>query len=286
VEAYQDQFLVGQKTLGEEHPETVLTLSKLGEAMTVTSQFYGAEKLLWRALDLAKRLYEREKDDEDVRAYYAICCVNLACFCVEADEPEKAERLYLRACDLLQGPPKGRDDVYSIVLLQLSQARLANGRGDEAVKTASSAVEMIKGHWGAEHRNYGRALAVLADAHLETGHLQEAESLLKQSQEILRRGNDGPDQVTLELGDMTAKLYCKQGKPSEAHELLEKLLAVMEPAWGAEHPMLRSPLRQLAAAKRTLGQETEAQLLERRAQQIEAELSEYKRRRSFNRTWD
>ena len=133
----------------------------------------------------------------------------------------------------------------------------------EAVPYFEKALKLAPKVYGEDSSNTAKILAVLAQAHLEQGHLEEAEPLCRRCLSIVEsnRWTDRPDYAG--LISRLAQLYENMGQVQKAEPLYLRSLEI-ETKLGDKHPDLPDTLRRLASLYYDLGQLKKAESAYRR----------------------
>ena len=108
---------------------------------------------------------------------------------------------------------------------QRAQSLYSEGRYDEAVRVAQTAVRLSEQEFGPEHLNTGAVLVILGSIYHAQGHFAEAEPLFKRSLAIGEKAL-GPEHPGLATTlTFLAAVYRGQGRVAEAEPLYERALA-------------------------------------------------------------
>ncbi|VEP14583.1 NB-ARC domain protein [Hyella patelloides LEGE 07179] len=142
-------------------------------------------------------------------------------------------------------------------------ARFYNGQGlyTLAEPWFQQYVEVVKSHFGENHRNYAESLNNLALLYKSQEKYEEAELLYTQAKELCKRilGENHPHTAT-SLNNL-AGLYYSQGKYEEAEPLLIQALELRKRILGEDHPDYAQSLNNLALLYNAQGKYEEAEPL-------------------------
>jgi len=278
-ELAKENILIQERMFGPNHPGVIISKTDLIQTFLLSSQFYDVECLARQTYDDATKMYERDNRDLFVVLAYSGACIRLANFLRIAQDLNEAEEILINLRNILQT----LDHTAARKTLARSLAALASiqtdgRRYEEAEKTASEALDVIKETHGEYGLYFSIYLTHLANKKIDLDKLGEAEILLDRSRPILQT-LDGDSAVNCWTAT-NARLALKQGRLAETVRLNKQQLTNYERQNGKEHPILLDYLLEFAAAKRRFGQEAEAAELEMRAKNIQAKLDEYKRNRA------
>ncbi|KAK5651335.1 hypothetical protein OQA88_12568 [Cercophora sp. LCS_1] len=142
------------------------------------------------------------------------------------------------------------------------------GRGKDAEKFLTQAVQIRTGLLGEEHGATLSSMTGLALIYRGQGRLKEAEGIDTKVLEIRKRvsGEEHPD--TLNTINNLASTYTDQGRLQDAEELEVRCLEIRKRVLGEEHPDTLSGMSNLASTYRNQGRLQDAEELEVRCLEI------------------
>jgi len=263
---------IRRKHLGEEHPATLASLSRLGMLYSNWGRYEQAEPLLARALDIRKRVLGEEHPDtvesmSDLSWQYmcearfeegmalAARALEIGQRVLPEDDPIMLRSMnvlaagyvtvmrYAEAASLAgKGYESSRrvlgDEHETTLLLAnvLSWAYEGLGQLDAATQLARRTLEIGQRTVGEEHLITIWAMSNLGAACLKQGRPEEAAPLLTRSFDLAaQRGGQG-HAGTMLFGLRLAKLYRAQERYPEHETLLIKLMEASRRAHGESHP--------------------------------------------------
>ncbi|WP_165423003.1 FxSxx-COOH system tetratricopeptide repeat protein [Ktedonosporobacter rubrisoli] len=301
---YKRALEIRRRSLGEEHPDTAMSLNNLALLYWYQGRYEEAEPLYKRVLEICEQqlgeehpdtatslnnlamLYQEQGRYEEAEPLYkraleiwkqrlgeeypetATSLNNLASLYREQGRYEEAEPLYKRALEIRRKRlGEGHPDTANS-LNNLATLYWEQGRYEEAEPLLKQALEIYKQQLGEEHPNVAAILNNLATLYWEQGRYEEAEPLYKRALEIRRKHlGEGHLQTAQSLNNL-AMLYQKQGRYEEAEPLLKRALAIIEQSLGEEHPDIAANLNNLALLYDDQGRHKEAEPLYKRALEI------------------
>ncbi len=187
----------------------------------------------------------------------------LASVCQLLGEPEKAERLFLEADRIVEGPHSANPELEFLVLADLGAYRARQGRLQDAEHLLNRAMEKGKGSQASE-ANIASVKASLAQVYMIEGRLSDAQPLLEQAVKVHQAALPATavDRLFSESGLGT--LYAWEGRFAMSHALLD---AVSQAAsqLGELHPIYAESLVSLADVYRMEGDVSRREPLLRKA---------------------
>ncbi len=244
-----------RRRLGDEHPETARSLTRVAEIDFHQSELDAAEDALRRALASQRRLLGEEHLD------VAETLNQLATVLDAKAEAEGAERLFARAL-AIRRRLLGEDHIEVVeVLNNLAELHFANGRWDAAEELFRQALASRRRQLGDEHLDVAVSLNNLAAVFNARGDHASAEPLFRQVHELRRRilGDEHP-QVAVSLNNLGTTLQALD-RHADAEALYRQALAINEKLLGPEHPLAVANKTNLAVTLHALGRDGEAEPL-------------------------
>ncbi len=240
----------GSEQLGHELADQPLLRAKLldtlGGIHTELGLYEEAGALLEEALALRQRL--RGPLHPEVGA----TLVRLGALAHYSGEGD-AEAMFRQALALYErhgGESAGLADV----LNKLGAALGAQGRLDEAEAVLQRSLLVHQRVYGSSDPRVAKVLHNLSGIALYRNDLEAAEVLIQRALEIRQASLREDDLELAGSREALAILRQRQGRTSEAADLLEDLAARTEGIYGAEHPQLARTLLNLGQARAELGE--------------------------------
>jgi tetratricopeptide (TPR) repeat protein len=248
-----------RRTLGEEHPDTLQSMSELAHLRTVQGRLREAEELDRRILASRRRVSGLERP-ETLKAMTGLANVVSA-----RGRPQEAETLNRQALEIARRT-LGEEHLDTLMYQEnLANALYEEGRPDEAEKKYREVLAVRRRVQGEGHPGTVAALNNLAILEYDRGHLKEAEAMLRRALEINRRalGPEHPDTLTAMSNLATA--FAIQNRLGEAEALQRQTLALRRHVLGEAHPATLESLNNLAALLRAQGHPQQGEELLRHA---------------------
>ncbi|KAK1539300.1 uncharacterized protein CCOS01_00614 [Colletotrichum costaricense] len=304
AEKYLTRALELQKAVfGQDHPETLETMSALAWANISQDHPEEAVELLLPMLEAQKRLlgeshrqalytrrqlahaYLRQKRSEEAEKLHLetleMCEVgggdeeealeilgDLSAVYYQQRRYEEAEQLQLR---LLEGSrkTKGEDSEVTVsTMTMLGVTYTTQGRLREAEQMFSQALPRSRTLMGEDHYSTVRLMAYLGQVHTKQGRLVEAEELLLKALDIQRCTEDEEHDDTIWAIANLGRAYKKQGRQKEAEELLLKAFEIWKPKKGEEHENTAWIMGELGGFYADQNRLVEAEELQQRALKV------------------
>lgn len=249
---------LAERTLGNDHPDTLLAAHNLGVLYRNLSRYAEAEPLYLRALEGSERVNGPE------HLTTLSFATNLADLYYLQGRYAEVEPLFRRVLEarervLDRDHPDTLGSINDLALLYADQGRYAEA--EALTRRALSGYERAN---GPEHRNTLALLNNLALLHKDQGRFAEAEPLYLRAiaGNERARGGDHPD--TLTSVHNLAGLYRAQGRYAEAEPLYRRALEGEERVRGRDHPDTLGFVRSLALLYEDAGRHADAEPLFRR----------------------
>lgn len=256
--AFQHQTLVVEarrELLGNEHLDTLISISNLGKFALSIGDLEAAERLMSEALEISERVLEPNHPST------LITVGNLGGLAQTKGQFAKAEELHRRAYEGNRAKLGADDRVTLQSALNLADSLKCLEKDEEADKLLTDAFERLKKGWGTHDSDTLSALNSLAMLRNAQGNIKAAENLYREglagTRELL--GENHPD--TLSSLDNLSVLLADAGKLEEAVPLARNALALRRELFGNMHPDTFASINNLAGLEQMLGNNTEAEKL-------------------------
>ena len=245
-----------RRVLGEEHPDTLISLSNLAATLWAQGDLDGARELQEQALELSRRVLGDEHPDT------LISLNNLAATLRAQGDLDGARKLQERELQLTRRMLGDEHPDTLISLNNLAETLRAQGDLDGARELHGRALELRRRVLGDEHPQTLISLNNLALVLWAQGDLDGARELQEQALELSRRvlGDEHPQTLT-SLNNLALVLKA-QGNLGGARDLLERVLKLRRRVLGDEHPHTLTSLNNLAETLRAQGDLAGAEELE------------------------
>jgi CHAT domain-containing protein/tetratricopeptide (TPR) repeat protein len=250
---------LAERTLGSDHPNTLICVNNLGFMHVAEGRYDKAEPLYKRALAAKERVRGPEHPDTLTSVN------NLAELYRTQGRYAEAEPLHRRALAgreraLGAEDPKTLTSVNNLAILYEAQ-----GRYDEAEPLYKRAMEALGRTLGAEHPNTLSSMNNLAGLYETQGRYDEAELLYRRTLESRERALGPEHPATLTSVSNLASLYRAKGRYAEAEPLYRRAMEVRERVLGGDHPDTLTSANNLAGLYQLQGRYAEAEPLLKRA---------------------
>ena len=265
---FQRALHIWEKALGLEHPDVAKSLNNLAGLYADQGQYAQAEPLSQRALHIYEKTLGPKHPD------VARSLNNLAGLYTEQGQYAQAKPLFQRALHIREqalGPehPGLATSFHNLAALYVDQGQYA-----QAEPLLQRALHIYEKTLGPNHPNVATGLHNLAWLYADQGQYAQAEPLYQRAVHIWENalGPEHPD-VVKSLHNL-ARLYADQGQYAQAEPLFQRALDIVEKALGLDHPNVATILEHYATLLRKTERDTEATVLEARAQEIQAKHAE------------
>ena len=246
-----------RRTLGEDSPKTLTTMSRLGRTAWLQGDYPEAETLLSRALEFQRRVLGPEHPD----TLYSMN--NLGNVYRAQGKDPQAEALYSQTLESRRRVlgPEHPDTLTS--MNNLGNVYWSQGKYAQAETLYSQAMDIQRRVLGPEHPDTLLSMGNLADSYARQGKYAQAEVLFSPTLEISRRvlGREHPR--TLDLLSTVAAMYQEQGKYALAESHSAQALAGYRRTLGSEHPETMQWAADLALVYLSRGKLLESERLSR-----------------------
>jgi hypothetical protein len=256
---WQRQLDASRRVLGEEHPDTLTSLSDLALTLWAQGDLAGARKLQEQALDASRRVLGEEHPNT------LTSLDNLAVTLSNQGDLAGARKLQEQALDASLRV-RGEEHPNTLTLLS-NLAETLRDQGDlgSARKLQEQALDARRRVLGEEHPDTLSSLYNLAGTLTQQGDLAGARKLQEQALDARRRvlGEEHPN--TLTLLDNLAVTLLEQGDLAGARKLQEQALDARRRVLGEEHPDTLTSLNNLTHTLRAQGDLAGARKLQEQA---------------------
>lgn len=226
--------------LGEDHPETLMTMTRVGRLYVNQARYNEAEAILTKAVERGKRVF----GEDDGRTLSAMN--NLSWLCGRQGRRAQQESLALRVLEISQRRGAVQDENRVTALANLAELYSSQGRYEQAEEFFRKALEIDIRLRGEAHPETLTTMSNLSNMFARQGRYDEAEPLCIKTYELRRcvLGEEHPK--TLASMNALAVLYRKQERFVEAEPLLVQALEVKRRVLGEEHPNTLVAMNNLA----------------------------------------
>jgi tetratricopeptide (TPR) repeat protein len=210
---YKRALEIREKTLGEEHTNTVGSLNNLAGLYYAQGRYSDAEALLHRAL----KILDRTKGAHHLET--AVALNNLAGLYCAQRRYDDAEPLLERALAVRKEKlgPDHTDTANSLNSLGLLYS--AKGRYSEAEQVLQLAINSYRTVLGPEHPDTGNSLGSLAELYYRQKQYEKAEPLYRNALAISEKALGAEHPHTVRVRNELIDVFHEQGKDMEAETL-------------------------------------------------------------------
>jgi len=253
---------IRRRVLGPRNPDTLTSMSSLGQNLREQGRYVEAEKLDRDILDIRRRFMGPEHPDTLKSLSELANVVN------QAGRYPEAEKLHREVLDIRRRVlgPEHPDTLKSMD--HLADVINSAGRYAEAEKLDRETLEIRRRILGLEHPDTLESMNNLANALDEQGSHAQAEQLQRGAVDIRRRvlGPEHPD--TLKSMNNLANIIYSEGRYVESEKLDREILEIRRRVLGPEHPDTLASMDDLATALEIEGRPAEAEKLNRHTLEI------------------
>jgi tetratricopeptide (TPR) repeat protein len=252
---WKETLVIRRDILGEQHPNTVASLSNLAELYRNQGRSEDAEPLMKQALVIRWKVLGGQHPDT------ASSLNNLAGLYGSQERYKEAERLYQEALAIKRKVLGEQHPDTAISLHGLATLYCDQKRYEEAELLYKESLAIWQKVLGEQHPNTAKSLHGLATLYWDQRRYEEAEPLMKQALLIKRKvlREQHPD-IAISLNRL-AMLYENQGRYEEAKPLYEEALASRREELGALHSDTATSLNNLAELYKKQGRYEETERL-------------------------
>ncbi|KAL1993077.1 hypothetical protein VTN49DRAFT_3834 [Thermomyces lanuginosus] len=256
------QAIAGQETvLGPDHPDTLISVNSLGNALQGQNRYEEAEVMHRRALEAQEKVLGLDHPDTLTSVH---CMGNVL---RNQKQYEKAEAMHRRA---LEGRERvlGPDDPNTLGSIN-SLGNTLSGRGQykEAEAIYRQALDRQKKVLGPNHPDTFYSMNNLGTVLEKQGQYEEAKAMYRQALEGLETVL-GPDHfVTLGCVANLGGILRSQGQYEEAEKMHRRELEGREKLLGPDHPDTLTSANNLGVILHHQGKHKEAEAMYRQSQE-------------------
>ncbi len=264
------------RILGDEHLDTLSTMSDLAELYTDQGKYAQAEQLDLKTLEIERRVLGEEHPNT------LASMNNLAMLYRYEAKYAQAEPLYIKAVEVRQRVLGEEHPDTLVSMNNLAVLYLSQGKYAQAEPLFTRVLEMKRRVLGEEHPSTLLSMNTLAGLYMRQGRYAEAETRFTKVLEARRRvlGEQHPD--TLHTVHYLGLVYMYQGKYAEAETLLTKLLDVERRVLGEEHPDTLISTNSLAVLYLNQGKYAQAEPLFTKALEVHRRVLGEEHRETLN----
>jgi len=251
----QQSVMVRIDMLGQEHPDTLRSMSILASTYHSQGRWKEAEELKMQVKETTKRVLGHEHPTT------LISMNNLALTYLSQGRWKEAEDLMMQVMEttkrvLGQEHPDTLASMHNLASTYQSQ-----GRWKEAEELMMQVMETRKRVHGQEYPDILTSMNTLASTYQSQGRWKEAEELKMQVMETTKRvlGQEHPN--TLTSMHHLASTYQSQERWKEAEELMMQVMETAKRVLGREHPDTLTSMHNLASTYQSQGRWKEAEEL-------------------------
>ncbi|WP_440950238.1 tetratricopeptide repeat protein [Methanosphaerula subterraneus] len=251
-----------EKALGQEHPDTVVSLNNLAINLYSQGQYVRAQPLLERALKICESTLGLGHPDT------ATSLNNLASNLGNQGQYVQAQPLFERALKISESTLGLENPRTATYLDNLAMNLDSQGQYVQAQPLFERALKISESTLGPEHLDTAKNLNNLAFNLDSQGQYVQAQPLFERALKICEstQGPEHPDTATC-LNNLASNLG-NQGQYIQAQPLIKRALKICESTLGPEHPATATSLNNLAFNLGNQGQYVQAQPLFERALKI------------------
>jgi eukaryotic-like serine/threonine-protein kinase len=252
-----------RRSLGADHPITLITMSHLGGVAYRQGKYPEAESILNQTLEAQRRVLGPDHPD-------TLSSMNtLANVYLGQGKYAQAEALDSQILEIRRRVlgPEHPETLASIN--NLANAYDDQGKYAQAEALDGEALEIKRRIFGPEHPATLASMNNLANVYHDEGKDTQAEALHSQTLEIKRRvlGPEHPD--TLESMNNLANVYETEGKYAQAEPLYSQTLEIKRRVFGSENPQTLIAMNNLSGVYSSQGKYEQAEALDRQTVEIE-----------------
>jgi tetratricopeptide (TPR) repeat protein len=253
VTTYRQVLMIREKSLGEEHPSTLMAMNCLAGVLKRQGKYEEAESIYRQTLATREKVLGKEHPDT------LTTMDNFAGLLHSQGKHEEAEPMHrqtLATSEKVLG--KEHPDTLT-TMNNLAEALHSKGKYKEAEVMHRQTLETRDKVLGKEHPDTLMTMNNLAEILHSQGKYKEAESIYGQtlatSEKVL--GKEHPD--TLTSTNNLAGVLDSQGKYEEAELIYRQTLVTREKVLGKEHPNTLTTMNNLAGVLDNQGRYEEAE---------------------------
>jgi serine/threonine protein kinase/Tfp pilus assembly protein PilF len=210
----REALAIRRKVLGEEHPDTISSLSDVGLFLLHKGDPAEAVPILRQCMESTRKLLGPGHPD------VATAMVNYGTALTATGRPREAEALMREAIPISRKALGERHPDNAVKLYNLAKPLRSEGRYDEAAAALEEALELTRSTLGAEHSRTQRFAVALALVRLDQGRPGVAEPMARRALEIQQRTLPPDDLRIGEAKSALGAVLTRLGRYDEAEPLL------------------------------------------------------------------
>jgi serine/threonine protein kinase len=218
-----------REQLGDEHPDTLHSLRRLGGLYWSQGRYKESANLLEKALSISKRILGPE------HITTLGITQGLATAYIEIGRYDEAEQLNLRCIPIAQRVPGEKNEWSLHMMAGLGITYECQGRYDEAEHQFIELLRLREGFWDDENIHTLQYKSFLARVYRKQKRYDEAESLYLEVLPIQRKVDGNEHWRTLRSMNGLAQVYTHLGKYNQAEKLFDEAMKSYESVYDKEH---------------------------------------------------
>jgi tetratricopeptide (TPR) repeat protein len=248
-----------RKVLGEEHPDTATSYSKVAANLYAQGKYAEAAQGSRKALDIRRKVLGEEHPST------ATCYNNLALSLKAQGKYAEAAEFYLKALDVTRKVLGEEHPDTANSYNNLAANLHAQGKYAEAAQGSRKALDIRRKVLGEEHPLTAATYNNLAANLHAQGEYAEAAESFRKALDLCRKvlGEEHPD-TALSYNNVAYSLHA-QGKYAEAAEGFRKALEICRKVLGEKHPHTALSYNNVAGNLHAQGKYAEAEVFCRKA---------------------
>jgi serine/threonine protein kinase/tetratricopeptide (TPR) repeat protein len=256
-----------RRVLGTNNPETLKTMSRVGNIAVRQGRYAEAEALLSRTLEIRRRVLGPEHPDT------LSSMNNLANVYTRQDKYPQAEALDTQTLEIRRRVLGAEHHDTLRSMNNLAVVYLDQGKYAQAEPIERQTLEIQRRVLGPEHPDTLRVMDNLSNICYSQGEYQQAETLESQALEIRRRVLGPEHPSTIESMVNLANIYHLEGRFGAAEALSSQVFEMRSRVLGPEHPETLMSMMNLANVYFSEGEYGRAEMLESRTLEIQRRVS-------------
>lgn len=263
---YEEDMLIGLRTLGPNHPEVATTINSMSHNLAALGQFTRAEELARQALQIRRAVY----GDRHPRVASSIATV--ADLESARGNMEAALSLHREACDIRRATLGDSHPAVASSLHAIASQYERQGRYASALRELDEALAIKEAARGPEHGEMAPLLASRAEALGRMGLHDEALAASARAVEITERVFGAASWSAASCVCARGAVLCRAGRHAEALGAADRALATVTGMAGHDHPRVSELEADRCEALLGLGRADEAERAARAAVRVDAAL--------------
>ena len=207
---FRESLDIAEAALGEEHPQVADLLNRLASIRYWQKDLAAADSIHRKSIVLKRKLYG------DVHLEVAYGLNNLASVLREKRAFVEADSMHREAIAITRATVGEEHSNYWIMLGNRGMTFRAWGDCGQAEPLLRAAIAGLRRTIPQNPIRVPWQQRWLGDCLIDRGRYAEAEAMLLESYEALRKARGGDDDFTRKVAELLATLYTKWGKPEKA----------------------------------------------------------------------